>query len=149
MTERARFVALSGEGLYSMTELCERFGISRKTAYKWLERFQHEGLPGLEDRSRAPKGCPHRTSKTVETALLQVRERHPHWGPKKLQPLSDEPEQITQQWPVASTRGAILAPQIKSAARLRPHLKGVPLQRSSRRLPVPQWDRPASRPVPA
>jgi putative transposase len=67
-----------------MSELCERFGISRKTGYKWLARFAEEGLPGLADQSRAPRSCPHRTPKTSETALVRAREAHPHWGPKKL-----------------------------------------------------------------
>ena len=67
-----------------MTELCDRFGISRKTGYKWLARFTEEGLPGLADQSRAPHSCPHRTPKPIETALVRAREAHPHWGPKKL-----------------------------------------------------------------
>lgn len=84
MTERSRFVALHQEGCYSMTELCDRFGISRKTGYKWLGRFAETGLSGLADQSRAPHACPHRTPKSIETALVRAREAHPHWGPKKL-----------------------------------------------------------------
>ena len=58
MTERHKFILAQEEGLFSMTELCERFGISRKTGYKWLGRYREEGGAGLRDRSRTPKHCP-------------------------------------------------------------------------------------------
>src|SRR5262245_5655775 len=67
-----------------MTELCERYGISRKTGYKWLERFEAEEAVGLEDRSRAPRSCPHRMSEEVRGVLLRARRRYPTWGPRKL-----------------------------------------------------------------
>ena len=53
MDERVRFVAAVGVGEWSMTALCEEFGISRKTGYKWLERYRERGVAGLEERSRA------------------------------------------------------------------------------------------------
>lgn len=107
MTERARFVALYEEGLYTMTELCQRFGIARKTGYKWLERCKEAGVEGLADRSRAPQHCPHRTSTAVETLLVREREKHPHWGPKKLVPYlrKQQPELAL---PAPSTAGEIL-----------------------------------------
>ena len=82
--ERARFLALHQEGLYSMSELCTRFGISRKTGYKWLDRFATDGLAGLAPQSRAPLSCPHRVPPATEAALVAARTAHPHWGPKKL-----------------------------------------------------------------
>jgi transposase len=54
MQERVRFIRDHRSGLYEMTELCERYGISRKTGYKWIERFENAGTAGLEDQSRAP-----------------------------------------------------------------------------------------------
>jgi putative transposase len=84
VTERLRFIAAHQSGLYGMTELCARFGISRKTGYKLLARYEAEGAAGLEDRSHAPHHCPHRMSAEVEAALLEVRRAHPSWGPKKL-----------------------------------------------------------------
>ena len=54
MDERMRFVIAANEDGSVMTELCERFGISRTIGYKWLERYQAEGIDGLKDRSRAP-----------------------------------------------------------------------------------------------
>ena len=108
MSERLRFVACYEEGFYSMTELCERFSISRKTGYKWLARFRAEGLDGLKERSRAPTRCPHRTDEAVEELLLEERRAHPHWGPRKildrLRPLY--PDLV---WPAPSTVGDIFA----------------------------------------
>ena len=84
MSERSRFIALYEERLFTMSELCARFGIARKTGYKWLARYQEAGLPGLADHSRAPHTCPHRLRPQVEAALLKARAAHPTWGPKKL-----------------------------------------------------------------
>lgn len=71
-------------GSSSMTVLCERYGISRKTGYKWLKRFQAAGRLGLEDRARTPLSCPSALSEEVRAFLLGVRARHPTWGAKKL-----------------------------------------------------------------
>lgn len=105
--ERARFIALHEEGLYSMSELCERLGVSRKTGYKWLERYQAEGLAGLGDQSRKPHSCPHRTAPKTEAALIRAREAHPTWGPKKLLPYlaRTQPELAL---PAQSTAGEVL-----------------------------------------
>jgi transposase-like protein len=56
--ERTRFIEDAHRSLRSFTELCERYGISRKTGYKWLRRWQAHGPPGLEDRSTRPWNCP-------------------------------------------------------------------------------------------
>jgi putative transposase len=69
---------------HQMTELCARYGVSRKTAYKWVSRYLEEGPDGLWERSHAPQRSPHRTSDEVEQAIVQQRLRHPSWGPKKL-----------------------------------------------------------------
>jgi len=84
MREREKFVRDAESGLWTMTELCERRGISRKTGYKILARYREEGLEGLKDRSRAPHSCPHRMSEEVEEALLTLKERYPLWGARKL-----------------------------------------------------------------
>ena len=60
--ERLAFVHDLESGHWSMTELCERYGVSRPTGYKWLARHQGGGGAALRDRSRAPQTCPHRTS---------------------------------------------------------------------------------------
>ena len=82
--ERMKFVVLAHEGIYSMTELCERFGISRQEGYRRLHRYEREGPPGLESRSHAPKSCPHRIAEEIRTVLLEARKAHPLWGPRKI-----------------------------------------------------------------
>lgn len=84
MTERFKFILAADEGLFSMTELCRRFGISRKTGYKWLSRYRTGGLDGLGDRSRAPLTCPHQTASAVADRVVATRRAHPTWGPRKL-----------------------------------------------------------------
>jgi putative transposase len=107
MHERVRFVTLHRESLYSMTELCQRFGISRRIGYKWLARCAAGGFPALEDQRRVPRSCPHRTSKAVEAALVQLRKQHPTWGPKKLLARLRQ-AQPELELPAVSTAGAIL-----------------------------------------
>jgi len=81
--QRWQFVEAWHTGLWSLTELCERYGISRPTGYKWIERFAAGSMAGAYDRSRAPRTCPHRTSPAVEQALVALRTRY-GWGAKKL-----------------------------------------------------------------
>ena len=107
MKERARFIADAEGGLYSMTELCERYGISRRTGYKWLDRYEASGPAGLVDRGRAPAGCPHRVDATIATAIVEVRKAHPSWGPRKLRAWLDE-RRPDLSLPAASTIGDLL-----------------------------------------
>ena len=110
MNERVCFVEDLESRLYTMTELCERYGISRKTGYKWATRYGAEGVDGLKDRSRTPKRCPHRTEERVVRALVKAREKHPRWGPRKLLKIL-RPHQPKWSWPAASTAGDILKRQ--------------------------------------
>lgn len=82
--ERMRFVTEFEEGLYGMSELCERFGISRQTGYALLERWKQEGVEALKDRSRAPKHSPQRIPEEVQAVLLEARRAHPKWGPRTI-----------------------------------------------------------------
>lgn len=107
MEQRGRFVEEFDSTLYTVTELCERYGISRKTAYKWLNRWSQEGEKGLQDRSRAPKSSPGRTEDSVVERLLDLRRKHPTWGPRKLLVLLEK-QYPAEAWPAASTAGAIL-----------------------------------------
>lgn len=84
VSERREFVRLFEAGGSSMSELCRRFKVSRKTGYKWVHRVREEGFEGLEDRSRRPERSPHRTSDEVELAVVSLRRLHPHWGGRKL-----------------------------------------------------------------
>lgn len=104
LNERTRFIALWQEDLYTMTELCERFQISRRTGYKWLARYESAGFAGLQDQSRAPHQRPRRTDAAVEQVLLETRRAHPTWGPRKILPYlrKRRPDLVL---PAASTAG--------------------------------------------
>ena len=73
MKERVRFVTDWERDLYSMVKLCERYGVSRKTGYKWVDRYEQEGPAGLSERSRAPHHCPHRITDDVAAAICAGR----------------------------------------------------------------------------
>ncbi len=83
MDERARFVLEAQNSYLSHAELCRRYGISRPTGYKWLKRYEAEGLEGLGDRSHRPASCPHTTPQHVADRILEVRKRR-GWGARKL-----------------------------------------------------------------
>jgi transposase InsO family protein len=82
--QRRRFIEDVRLDVFSLCELCRRYGISRPTAYLWMERFEQEGLAGLTDRSHRVHSCPHATPAPVWQAVRQARHEHPTWGPKKL-----------------------------------------------------------------
>jgi transposase InsO family protein len=90
-----------------MTELCQRYGIARETGYVWLRRYQQTGLEGLRELPRAPHQPAQQTPKEIEEAVLELRQAHMRWGPRKLKHVleRDRPE---RRWPAASTIGAIL-----------------------------------------
>lgn len=81
---RSEFVALASAPEANVSRLCRRFGISRKTGYKWLDRYAREGPPGLEDQPRRPHASPGRTAGHVEEAVCEVRRAHPAWGGYKI-----------------------------------------------------------------
>jgi len=107
LKERSLFVLEAVKAETSVAELCRQYGISRKTGYKWLSRFEADGAPGLSERSHAALNSPHRLSAAVSQAVLEVRAAHASWGPKKIRSwLADRhPE---QSWPAQSTIGALL-----------------------------------------
>ena len=108
MDERVRFVADHQRGLYAMTDLCARFGISRKTGYKWLARYAAEGARGLVERSHAPHACPHRITSELAQLLLAARRSHPRWGPAKLVQYLAPRHPNVAAWPALSTVADLL-----------------------------------------
>lgn len=82
---RAEFVQLAQAGGIGMAELCRRYAISRKTGYKWLERARRG--QELQDRSRRPQRSPCKTPSRMEEQILELQQRFPQWGPRKLRRL--------------------------------------------------------------
>ena len=81
---RVEFVMVAGEADASMSLACREFGISRKTGYKWLRRYNTSGLEGLVDLGRRPRSSPLQLSGDAVVALVKLHEGHDDWGPKKL-----------------------------------------------------------------
>jgi putative transposase len=107
MEERFKFIQEYQNEEDSFAELCRRYGVSRKTGYKWVERYGAEGLDGLRDQSRAADYHPNEVLQEVADEVLDMRRRHPHWGPAKLRVrLQREAPEII--WPAASTIGEML-----------------------------------------
>ena len=84
VSEREEFVRLAVVGSGGIAELCRRFGISRKTGYKWLNRHRSGDPGGMHDRSRRPRTSPTRTCDRIEEAVVSVRMNHPAWGGRKI-----------------------------------------------------------------
>lgn len=84
MSLRGEFVHLVDTERLPLATLCQRFGISRKTGYKWLARYRDEGRAGLADRSRRPRRLRPTIPAVVRDALLAERQAHPCWGARKL-----------------------------------------------------------------
>lgn len=82
VSQRTELASLARGQAISVTELARRFGVSRKTAYKWMER-EAAGEP-LEDRSRRPERSPLKTALSIEEAVVTLRREHPCWGGRKL-----------------------------------------------------------------
>lgn len=107
MEKRYEFIREYLDEESSLAELCREHGISRKTGYKWLERYEERGLGGLEDRRSNALHHPNQTAANLEAIILAVREQHPTWGPKKLL-ASLQRKEPAENWPARSTIGALL-----------------------------------------
>jgi putative transposase len=84
MDQKTQFVAEYLRATISFTELCDRYGISRKTGYKWIDRYRSAGPAGLAERSRRPHSSPDQTPEPLRLAIIEARRSHPSWGAKKL-----------------------------------------------------------------
>lgn len=67
-----------------VTEVAQRYGVSRKTVHAWVRRYREEGLPGLADRSHRPHRHPWQLDVEIEAVLCELRRAHPRWGPRRL-----------------------------------------------------------------
>jgi transposase InsO family protein len=84
MEQRQRFIEEVQSGQNTMSAICAAYGISRKTGYKWLKRYQSAGREGLVNQSRRPHHSPRRTLEEVEATIVALRQQHPTWGGRKL-----------------------------------------------------------------
>lgn len=116
--ERIAFVrdVLCGEA--NKSELCRRYGISRPTGDKWLERFEERGLAGMDDLSSAPHRRPNQMPEELAEMLIGLRRRHMTWGPRKLLAYLERRYQGVP-WPAASTVGELLRRHGMSVRRVR------------------------------
>jgi putative transposase len=87
MDQRTQFIADHLRETQTITELCDRYGVSRKTGYKWIDRYLRLGPAGLEEHARRPHRAPNQTAEEIVAAILEARQRHPGWGGKKLRAL--------------------------------------------------------------
>ena len=106
-SERMRFIELKATGVETVADLCRWFGISRKTAYKLIGRYEAHGRDSLRDRSRASHRHANATPRDVAERIVKAKRAHPSWGPKKLVAWlrSGEPDVA---WPAPSTASGIL-----------------------------------------
>jgi transposase InsO family protein len=65
---------------FTITEVAQKFGVSRQSVYTWMQRYQHESLEGLAERSSRPKTSPAQIDARVEARILELRRQHPSWG---------------------------------------------------------------------
>jgi transposase InsO family protein len=139
MEQRIGLLSDYDSGAFSVTALCERYGIDRSTFYLWLSRRSGGDTHWFADRSHAPHDCPHRTRAEVEARVIAVRERYPYFGPKKIRAwlMREAPE---TGWPAASTIGDILKRAgLVSSRRLRRRAVETGLRPAWPQAPNEEW----------
>jgi len=107
MEEKLRFVLEYERDEQTMTELCQSFGVARETGYVWLRRYRERGLEGLLELNRAAQRHPNQTPAAIEQRVLELRQAHMRWGPRKLKRVLER-DQPGRSWPAASTIGEML-----------------------------------------
>jgi transposase InsO family protein len=128
MSLRKEFVLKALASEVPFAELCREFGIARKTGYKWLARFKERGTCGLVDEPRRPSRSPLALSADITLEVVELREAHPRWGPKKIWRL------------LARTHLAAEVPSISSVARVLKR-RGLVRTRRNRARPISAPDR--------
>jgi putative transposase len=138
MEQRMQFVLDYQSGLFTMTELAAQYGIVPKTGYKWIGRYEVDGLPGLAERSRRPHGCPHATDPRLIEALVTERRRHPRWGARKLLGVLAR-QHPGVPWPKRSTVCDVLKREGLILARRRRHRRPPAAPRAAITAPNETW----------
>ncbi len=108
MNEKVKFISsYLDNNYYSFQELCQRFNISTKTGYKYVNRYEELGVEGLKERSRAPINPGNQMADWVSSCILDVKHQYPFWGGKKiLNWLKQERKEVN--WPAKSTIDELL-----------------------------------------
>ena len=107
LQQRKELVERCLEGRDSIAALCREYGVSRQTGYKWLRRFESGSESALEDLSRAPQRLARAMPEEVAERIVQLRQQHPRWGPRKLRRLLEQADGSVA-WPATSSIGALL-----------------------------------------
>jgi transposase InsO family protein len=118
MKEGYSFIARHSSGKFTVSQLCKEFGISRKTGYKWINRYAAEGPAGLADRSHAPHHTPHKTDPAIARELVRLRRTHRTWGPRKVRAVLEDREPGIA-WPAPSTIGDLFTAENLTVPRKR------------------------------
>ena len=115
MEEKLRFVFDYERDEHSMVELCSRYGICRDTGYEWLRRFRLHGVKGLAELNRAAGQHPNQTDAAMERAVLDLREAHMRWGPRKLKRIleRDQPGRV---WPALTPSASVRSRSLSGAS---------------------------------
>jgi transposase InsO family protein len=132
LTQRLEFVILATGSRIAFKELCHRYGISRKTGYKWLERYKAGGAEALQDRTRKPHRSPRRVRPEVAATVISLS-LETSWGGRKLQRRLQNLGYA--EVPAASTCTEIL----RRAGRLKQAPAAGPVQRFERSMPNELW----------
>src|SRR5215472_9047790 len=85
--QRVRFVVEATQKTQTFRALCAAYEISRPTGYLWLQRYREFGVAGVAERSRKPHHSPERTAAALEQRVIELRQRYPDWGARKLKVL--------------------------------------------------------------
>lgn len=119
-------------------ELCREFGVSRKTGYKWLERFQKRGFEGLVNGSTRPQKSPEQTTSEMALEIIRFRQAHPTWGPKKIHRLLSRTTLPDADLPSIRTISRVLSRVhlLRRRIRRRPSDQGWMLQASRKQVVV-------------
>ena len=107
MDQKISFINEWKEKKYTFAEVCRRFEISRKTGYKWIDRYQKDNINGLKNLSRAPKSQALETNPVLVNKILDLKHFRSTWGPKKILAELQKHNSLLD-WPSATTIGNIL-----------------------------------------
>ncbi|WP_260472596.1 helix-turn-helix domain-containing protein [Edaphobacter aggregans] len=102
MDQRLQFLSSYQKEEMSVADLCRTHGISRPTAYRWINRYNETGPEGLVDPQPSPTWLLPRDARADRDTILVLRAKHPSWGARKLKVRLEmlQPEVV---WPAAST----------------------------------------------